>query len=54
LAKVDAGPDLVLYFKHMMTLRGNPEYALHFNPTDGLSPSRRGWTETQRRLTGAP
>jgi 4-hydroxy-tetrahydrodipicolinate synthase len=50
LAKVDAGPDLVLYFKHMMTLRGNPEYTLHFNESDYLSPSQRGWIETQLRL----
>jgi 1-pyrroline-4-hydroxy-2-carboxylate deaminase len=53
LAKVDAGPDLVLYFKHMMTLRGQPEYALHFIETDRLSPSQQGWIETQLRLFDA-
>ncbi|MFV0386804.1 dihydrodipicolinate synthase family protein [Paracoccus sp. (in: a-proteobacteria)] len=50
LAKVDAGPDLVLYFKHMMVLTGNPEYTLHFNETDQLSDSQRGFIETQMRL----
>jgi 4-hydroxy-tetrahydrodipicolinate synthase len=50
LAKVDAGPDLVLYFKHMMILRGNPEYAVHFTPTDRLSPSQQGWIEAQLKL----
>ena len=50
LAKVDAGPDLVLYFKHMMVLRGNPEYALQFNETDKLSPSQQGWIEAQLAL----
>jgi 4-hydroxy-tetrahydrodipicolinate synthase len=53
LARVDAGPDLVLFFKHMMTLRGNPEYALHFNETDHLSPSQQGWIEAQLRLFDA-
>ena len=50
LAKVDAGPDLVLFFKHMMVLKGNPEYALHFNETDALSPSQKGFIESQMRL----
>jgi len=50
LAKVDAGPDLVLYFKHMMVLRGNPEYALHFVESDHLSPSQQGWIEAQLAL----
>ncbi len=50
LAKVDAGPDLVLFFKHMMVLKGNPEYALHFNETDALSPSQQGFIEAQLKL----
>ena len=50
LAKVDAGPDLVLFFKHMMVLKGNPEYALHFNESDALSPSQRGFIEAQLKL----
>lgn len=50
LAKVDAGPDLVLYFKHMMVLRGNKEYALQFIESDRLSPSQQGWIEAQLAL----
>lgn len=50
LAKVDAGPDLVLYFKHMMVLKGDAEYTLHFNDTDALSASQRGWVEQQLSL----
>lgn len=53
LAKVDAGPDLVLYFKHMMVLKGNPEYRLHFNETDALSPSQQGFVEAQLKLFDA-
>ena len=46
LASFDEGPDLVLYFKHMLVLRGEPEYTLHFNETDELTPSQRGYVET--------
>ncbi len=47
LSTWDEGADLVLYYKHMMVLQGNPEYALNLNPTDALSPSQRGWAEAQ-------
>jgi 1-pyrroline-4-hydroxy-2-carboxylate deaminase len=47
LSKVDAGPDLVLFFKHMMVLRGEKEYTLHFVETDALSPSQKGFIENQ-------
>jgi len=50
LATVDAGPDLVLYFKHMMVLKGNAEYALQFIETDALSPSQQGFIEAQLAL----
>ena len=50
LSSFDEGPDLVLYFKHMMVLRGDKEYELHFNETDRLSDSQRGYVETQLRL----
>lgn len=50
LTKVDAGPDLVLYFKHMMVLKGNPEYGLHFLESDKLSASQQGWIEAQLAL----
>lgn len=53
LASFDEGPDLVLYFKHMMVLRGFAEYRLHFNETDALSDSQRGYCEAQLKLFDA-
>jgi dihydrodipicolinate synthase/N-acetylneuraminate lyase len=53
LSSFDEGPDLVLYYKHLMVLKGNPEYALHFNETDALSDSQRGYAETQLKLFDA-
>jgi 4-hydroxy-tetrahydrodipicolinate synthase len=50
LSTVDAGPDLVLYFKRMMVLKGDAEYGLHFNETDALAPSQRGFIEAQLAL----
>ncbi|WP_267428555.1 dihydrodipicolinate synthase family protein [Methylobacterium sp. GC_Met_2] len=50
LSSFDEGPDLVLYFKHMMVLKGHAEYRLHFNETDTLSESQRGYVEAQLRL----
>ena len=50
LSSFDEGPDLVLYYKHLMVLEGNPEYALHFNETDALSPSQKHLAETQLKL----
>lgn len=47
LSSWDEGTDLVLYYKHMMVMQGDAEYALHFNPTDELSPSQRAWAEPQ-------
>lgn len=50
LSSFDEGPDLVLYFKHMMVLKGDPEYTLHFNETDSLNESQRGYAESQLKL----
>ena len=50
LSSFDEGPDLVLYFKHMMVLKGDAEYTLHFNETDALSDSQRGYVEAQFKL----
>lgn len=50
LSSFDEGPDLVLYFKHMMVLKGDKEYALNFIETDVLSDSQRGYVETQLSL----
>lgn len=47
LSSWDEGYDLVLYYKHMMVLQGDAEYTLHFNETDALTPSQRGWAERQ-------
>ena len=50
LSSFDEGPDLVLYFKHMMVLKGDSEYTLHFNASDELSSSQRGYVEAQLEL----
>ncbi|AGT11231.1 dihydrodipicolinate synthase family protein [Paracoccus aminophilus] len=47
LSSFDEGPDLVLFYKHMMVLTGHPEYELHFNESDRLSPSQKGYVEAQ-------
>ncbi len=47
LSTFDEGPDLVLYYKYLLVLNGESEYELHFNETDHLSPSQRGFAETQ-------
>ena len=49
LSAVDAGPDLVLYYKHLMVLEGNPEYAHHFNADAALSRSQRAYIEMHWR-----
>lgn len=53
LAEVDAGPDLVLFFKHMMVLKGDDAYRLHFNESDALSPAQQGFVEKQFALFNA-
>lgn len=50
LSSFDEGPDLVLFFKHMMVLKGDAEYTLHFNETDALTDSQRGYVEAQFKL----
>ena len=50
LSSFDEGCDLVLYYKHLMVLGGDPEYSLHFNPSDALSDAQRHYAETQYRL----
>ncbi len=47
LSRFDEGSDLVLYYKYLMVLEGSPEYTLHFNTSDALSASQRGFAETQ-------
>jgi 4-hydroxy-tetrahydrodipicolinate synthase len=50
LSSFDEGPDLVLYYKHMMVLNGDDAYKLHFNEDDVLSDSQRGYAEAQLKL----
>ena len=50
LSTFDEGPDLVLHYKELMVLEGNPEYQHHFNPTDRLSDSQRGFLHAQWKL----
>ena len=47
LSTFDEGPDLVLFYKYLMVLTGNPEYELHFNESDSLSASQRGYAKSQ-------
>ncbi len=50
LSYFDEGADLVLYYKYMMVLNADREYELHFNETDSLSDSQRGYVEAQLKL----
>ncbi len=47
LSMYDEGPDLVLYYKQLMVLEGDSEYQHHFNKSDALSDSQRGFLEQQ-------
>ena len=50
LSNFDEGPDLVLYYKYLLLLSGDPDYEYHFNESDGLSPSQRRFVEGQLNL----
>ncbi|WP_455372878.1 dihydrodipicolinate synthase family protein [Limibacillus halophilus] len=50
LSSFDEGPDLVLYYKHLMVLKGESEYRLHFNESDSLGDSQRRYIEKQYAL----
>ncbi|WP_306145741.1 dihydrodipicolinate synthase family protein [Roseibium sp. MMSF_3412] len=50
LSSFDEGPDLVLYYKHLMVLNGEDAYRLHFNETDALSDAQRNYAEAQYAL----
>lgn len=47
LSSFDEGPDLVLYYKYLLFLDGDPDYELHFNETDMLGPSQKGFAAAQ-------
>ena len=50
LSTFDEGPDLVLFYKYMLVLRGDSDYERHFNPTDQLSASQQKFAEAQLKL----
>jgi dihydrodipicolinate synthase/N-acetylneuraminate lyase len=50
LSTFDEGPDLVLYYKYLMVLEGNPEYEHHFNESDRLTDSQREFLHAQWSL----
>ncbi len=50
LSSFDEGADLVLFYKHLMVLEGSPEYEVHFNESDKLTPSQRQYAESQLAL----
>jgi dihydrodipicolinate synthase/N-acetylneuraminate lyase len=49
LSRLDEGPDLVLYYKRLMVLEGNPEYVHHINKSDALSSSQQNFLEAEWR-----
>lgn len=50
LSSFDEGPELVLYYKHLMVLEGNPEYTHQIHPSDRLSSTQQAYLEAQWRL----
>lgn len=50
LSTFDEGPDLVLYYKHLMVLEGHSKYEHQLYQTDQLSPSQKSFIEAQWRL----
>ncbi len=50
LSTFDEGPDLVLFYKHLLVLDGDEQYRFHFNESDALSPSQRNYVEEQYRI----
>ena len=50
LSTFDEGPDLILYYKHLLVLNGEEAYRLHFNETDELSDAQRTYCEQQYNL----
>ena len=50
LSSFDEGTDLVLFYKYLMVLEGNPEYELHFNASDVLTDSQKNYAANQLQL----
>lgn len=50
LSTFDEGPDLVLYYKHLLVVLGDSDYEHHFNEIDQLSESQRKYVEAQLKV----
>ncbi|MFC4993245.1 dihydrodipicolinate synthase family protein [Rubritalea tangerina] len=50
LCTFDEGTDLVLYYKRLMVLEGNPAYQHHILKDDQLSPSQQAHLDSQHTL----
>ena len=50
LSTFDEGPDLVLYYKHLLVALGDGDYEHHFNETDKLTQSQRNYVEAQLKV----
>ena len=50
LATFDEGPDLVLYYKHLMSWKVVPNTSISSTPTDQLAPSQKAFLEAQWKL----
>ena len=50
LSTFDEGPDLVLYYKYLLFLKGDSEYEFHFNAFDELIPSQKSFAENHLKL----
>ena len=50
LSTFDEGPDLVLYYKYLLYVKGDSNYEFHFNSSDSLSLSQKKFAENHLRL----
>jgi 4-hydroxy-tetrahydrodipicolinate synthase len=50
LSSFDEGPDLVLFYKYLLVLNGEEQYATHFNESDALSASQVAYVEEHYKL----
>ena len=47
LSTFDEGPDLVLYYKYLLTLLGDNDFEFHLNESDALTDSQRSYAQSQ-------
>ena len=50
LSTFDEGPDLVLFYKYLLVLKGDSKYGQHFNDSDELTSSQAKYAEQQLLL----